>query len=221
MAKRFIDTDFFSHPFVRNLKGTSKLLYCYIICDCSGSGIWIKDLQVASIFVGANISDDDFHRNFVQTGKAFDLQNGKYFFPDFLQHQYPSGLNQKNPAHNNFIKELRQYSLIDENLNISQATLEGLKSGSEATKVMVKVMVKEKVIDKVMVKPTLEEIRNYCIERKNNVDPEKWLAHYESNGWLVGKNKMKDWKASVRTWEKNNYESNGQQKHEPKILIKW
>jgi len=53
-------------------------------------------------------------------------------------------------------------------------------------------------------KPTLEEIIFYCKERKNNVNPEKWLAHYESNGWLVGKNKMKDWKAAVRTWEDNN-----------------
>ena len=49
--------------------------------------------------------------------------------------------------------------------------------------------------------PSLEEIRNYCKERKNNVNPEKWLAHYQAKGWLIGKNKMKDWRAAVRTWE--------------------
>lgn len=54
-------------------------------------------------------------------------------------------------------------------------------------------------------KPTLSEIEQYCIERNNNVDAQHFYDHYESNGWKVGKNSMKDWKAAVRTWEKNNY----------------
>ena len=49
--------------------------------------------------------------------------------------------------------------------------------------------------------PTLQEVKNYCQERKNTVNPEKWLNFYQSNGWKVGKNQMKDWKAAVRTWE--------------------
>jgi len=54
-------------------------------------------------------------------------------------------------------------------------------------------------------KPTIEEVKAYCIERKNQVDPQKWIDHYTSNGWKVGKNSMKDWKAAVRTWEKSEY----------------
>lgn len=53
--------------------------------------------------------------------------------------------------------------------------------------------------------PTLEEVQAYCKERKNNVDAERFINYYTSNGWKVGKNKMKDWKSAVRTWEKNNY----------------
>ena len=52
--------------------------------------------------------------------------------------------------------------------------------------------------------PTLEEVRQYCLERKNNVDAEKFVNFYSSKGWMVGKNRMKDWKAAVRTWERNN-----------------
>lgn len=52
-------------------------------------------------------------------------------------------------------------------------------------------------------KPTIEEIESYCHERKNNVDAIKFYDFYESKGWMVGKNKMKDWKACIRTWEKN------------------
>lgn len=50
--------------------------------------------------------------------------------------------------------------------------------------------------------PTLDEVRAYCRERQNGVDPEKWYDHYTSNGWKVGKNSMKDWRAAVRTWER-------------------
>jgi len=53
-------------------------------------------------------------------------------------------------------------------------------------------------------KPKIEEIQNYCLERKNNIDAEAFFDYYEANGWQVGKNKMKDWKAAVRTWEKRN-----------------
>lgn len=50
-------------------------------------------------------------------------------------------------------------------------------------------------------KPTLEEIRSYCLERHNDVDPNQFFNFYESKGWKIGKDPMKDWKASVRTWE--------------------
>ena len=53
--------------------------------------------------------------------------------------------------------------------------------------------------------PTLEDVTAYCLERKNNVDPQRWLDHYQSNGWRVGKNPMKDWKAAVRTWERSGF----------------
>ena len=52
--------------------------------------------------------------------------------------------------------------------------------------------------------PTLEEVRTYCQERMNTVDPERFFDYYTSNGWKVGKNPMKDWKAAVRSWEGSN-----------------
>lgn len=51
------------------------------------------------------------------------------------------------------------------------------------------------------VKPTLEEVTAYCNERNNNINAQRFIDYYESNGWKVGKNPMRDWKASVRTWE--------------------
>lgn len=51
-------------------------------------------------------------------------------------------------------------------------------------------------------RPTLEEVKDYCNERNNDVDPNRWYNYYSANGWKVGKNPMKDWKAAVRTWER-------------------
>jgi len=53
-------------------------------------------------------------------------------------------------------------------------------------------------------KPSIKEIRQYCIERKNNIDPVQFFNFYKAKGWMIGKNKMIDWKASVITWEKNS-----------------
>jgi len=53
-------------------------------------------------------------------------------------------------------------------------------------------------------KPTLDEVIDYCELRKNRVDPERFYNHYERVGWMVGKNKMKDWRAAVRYWEKSD-----------------
>jgi hypothetical protein len=55
--------------------------------------------------------------------------------------------------------------------------------------------------------PTLEEIASYCNDRNNNVDPEAFIDFYSAKGWMIGKNKMKDWQASVRTWEKRGSEN--------------
>ena len=64
--------------------------------------------------------------------------------------------------------------------------------------------------------PAVEEVRAYCLERKNSVDAERFVNYYASNGWIVGKTKMKDWKAAVRTWERRDanggYRSAGENK---------
>jgi hypothetical protein len=65
-------------------------------------------------------------------------------------------------------------------------------------------------------KPTLEEVTDYCEERLNSVDPGKFVDYYEANGWRVGRNPMKDWKAAIRTWEKNNFDSPKKETNEEK-----
>lgn len=55
------------------------------------------------------------------------------------------------------------------------------------------------------VKPTIDEVMDYCRQRNNQVDANRFVDYYEANGWRIGKNPMKDWKAAIRTWERNSY----------------
>lgn len=57
---------------------------------------------------------------------------------------------------------------------------------------------------KPFIPPTVEEVSTYCTERGNSIDPEAFVDFYASKGWMIGKNKMKDWKAAVRTWEQGD-----------------
>ena len=64
------------------------------------------------------------------------------------------------------------------------------------------------------VKPSILEISNYCKEQNYTLDSNHFYDYYESNGWLVGKSKMKDWKATVRNWERRN-------KKDSKTIVKY
>lgn len=60
--------------------------------------------------------------------------------------------------------------------------------------------------------PTVDEVRAYCQERGNSVDPERFVDFYDSKGWLVGKTRMKDWRAAVRSWERSDSQQKAQDK---------
>lgn len=74
------------------------------------------------------------------------------------------------------------------------------EKGSCATKSM---SMSNKSMSNIFIKPSLEEVNKYCEERKNSINAQSFIDFYESKGWMIGKNKMKDWKAAIRTWEKN------------------
>lgn len=68
------------------------------------------------------------------------------------------------------------------------------------------------VSGKRFIKPSIKYIREYCEERNNNIDPEYFFNYYESKGWMIGKNKMKSWKAAIATWEKREKDFKGNKK---------
>ena len=62
----------------------------------------------------------------------------------------------------------------------------------------------------IFIPPTVEEVREYCESRKNGIDPEMFVNFYESKGWYIGKNRMKDFRAAIRTWERKRKDESPQ-----------
>jgi len=196
MAKRMTDTDKWKKRFVRELSPQHKLLWFYILDDCNHAGIWEVDIEVASIRVGYELVYDMLPKEFLDKVVIFD--NGdKWFIPDFIDFQYGE-LNPNSNVHKSVIQLLERYNL--------EGYVKGLQTLPNTVQDKDKVIVKDKAKSKRFVKPTLNDLEHYCIERNNKVDIQKFFNYYESNGWKVGKNPMKDWRAAVRTWEKNTKE---------------
>ena len=84
-----------------------------------------------------------------------------------------------------------------------------------------KVEEKEKKEKTGFVPPTVAEVQDYCRERQNNVDAEAFVAFYASKGWMVGSNKMTNWKQAVHTWEKRQKEREVARSGTPSIWDAW
>ena len=193
MAKRFTDTDKWKKGFIRNLPSKYKLLWLYILDDCNHAGIWDTDFEVASIRIGSKINEKEASKVLGEQIKIFDRGN-KWFIPKFIDFQYGQ-LNENVNAHKSVIKLLDKYDVYNVE-GISPVDVAGFEGE-----------ISNPVKFKRFKNPTIDEVKEYCLERGNNINPETFIDFYESNGWKVGKNSMKDWKASLRTWEKNSTNS--------------
>ena len=99
------------------------------------------------------------------------------------------------------VKNYCEYQSSDIQNDILTTTIEEKKEGKNNKKEDTNVSKKK------FEPPTVDDVRAYCQERNNSVDPQTFVDFYSSKGWMVGKNHMKDWKAAVRTWEKSSRQS--------------
>ncbi len=194
MPKRFTDTEKWKKGFIRSLPTKYKLLWLYILDDCNHAGLWDVDLEVAEIRIGAKINTKEAIKYYSKNIKIFDNGN-KWFIPKFIEFQYGQ-LNENVNAHKSVIRLIEKYDLY--NIGDDNDSLEW--NIDEPSKSQVKKFTG-------FAKPTSDDIKEYCDERANNVDANTFFDFYESKGWLVGKAKMKDWKAAVRNWERNETKS--------------
>ena len=187
MAKRFLDTDFFKSPFVGELSADCKLLYVFIICDCDYAGVWTPNFQVASIYLGRPFTETDFRECF--KGKFVEISRGKFFFSDFIEHQYPSGLSESNRSHTGIIKLLKKHNLWNDENKPLISPLQGSKEKEED---------KEMEMDKEM-----EE------EKEEKAKIELWPSFEDEDFWDLYDKKIGRPKAESK-WDKLKQKTKGE-----------
>ena len=104
-------------------------------------------------------------------------------------------------------RKIRLTKMLTDDYQKSQSTINKNAKENIISNNNISINIKENIKRKVFTKPTIEEIEQYCKERNNGINAEAFYDFYESKDWYVGKNKMKDWKACVRTWEQRNTSS--------------
>lgn len=197
-AKTIIDSDAFI-----DMPVTARLLYYDLGMRADDDG-FVNSPKKIMRMVGA--SQDDLA---ILISKKFIIpfDSGVVVIKHWRIHNY---IRQDRKHNTKYEKEMSQitikengaYTLTDKcQADVSQLV------GSRSTEVSLGKVRQGK--DRKNIPPSLEEVTAYCNERHNNVDPQQFIDFYESKGWYVGKTKMKDWKACVRTWEKRKEQGAG------------
>jgi len=211
-AKTIIDSDAFLE-----MPTTSQLLYFHLAMRADDDGFVNKPKSLMRM-VGCK--DDDLKLLFVKKF-LIPFESGVVVIKHWKIHNYIARDRYTETKY----KEEKASLTLDENNAYTQA-VDGLYTGciqgadeSETQDRLGKVRegkdrVGEGIVDapdmdvghkttrKRFVAPTVDAVRAYCRERQNGVDPQRFVDYYTANGWKVGKNPMRDWKAAVRTWER-------------------
>ena len=199
-AKTIIDSDAFL-----DMPLSTQCLYFHLSMRADDDG-FINNPKKVQRMIGA--SDDDLK---VLTAKRFIIpfETGIVVIKHWKIHNYIQKDRYKPTVYQ---EELSQLSLKDNNAYTLDTgcihdgyileTQDSIELGKDSIE---KENNKKK---KRFTPPTIEEVKAYCEERGNSIDAEIFVNFYASKGWLVGKSPMKDWKACVRTWEKNEAKPN-------------
>ena len=198
MSKRFTATDKWDDPWFFDLSNTNKLFWLYLLDNCNHAGIWQVNVKLVEFRI----------KDFVYEPEAFKdrivvLSPEKWFIRKFVDFQYGE-LNKDNRAHQSVISILQKEGAYKGHTSPLIGAKDKDKDMDTTSESSIQV-IKDKVYKRFTV-PTIEDVKTYCTERGNAVDADKWFDYYSSNGWKVGRNAMKDWKAAVRTWEKSSFD---------------
>lgn len=201
MAKRFTETNKWADKWFRGLSPLHKLAWGYLCDNCDAAGVIELDEALANFQIGSDVSWGELGD--LAGSRIERLDSGKMYLTKFIEFQY-GHLSEACPPHKHAIASLRKHGLTKVLARYS------IPSGNAQEEDKDKKKIEEgesegKQPARRFSKPTLAQVEAYCAERDKGVDASKWFAYYESNGWRVGRNPMRDWKAAVRTWEGNGF----------------
>ena len=198
MAKRFFDSRKYQDPWFRKLQPKYKLFWDYILSTCNHAGLWKVDIEMAEFSIRDSYKLEEIKKVF--NGRIIEVNEEEWFIPKFVKFQQKvSDINELNPnnrCHKSIIDTLMIRGLLAPNKPL--ARVQGIGKG--------------KGKGNIYRRPTLNQIIEYCKETNSHIDPEFFFNHYESTDWIKANGqKVKNWKATIKTWEKRNPKQTGRE----------
>ena len=186
MAKRFTDTMKWNEDWFLELSTSNKLFWIYVCDNCDHAGIYKLNKRMFELLIGAKINTDDFLTTInAEKDRIILLDNGKWYITKFIEFQYGPTLNPNNRVHKSILKLLN-----DNNIKFEQQEVVKLDQPKTTTIINPK---------------SIEEVKAYFQEKgSNKKEGEKFYYFYESKGWKVGKESMKNWKMAAKGWISRN-----------------
>ena len=195
-----VDTDKFLEMPV-----ASQSLYFHLGMRADDDGFVSSPKKIVKI---ANCDEDDL-KVLISKGFILPIDGGVIVIRHWKQNNYIQNDRKKETIYQDQLKMLVvRNGVYEMDTCCIQPVSEMETQYSIGKNSIDKVSVKEK---KHFVPPTIEEVKQYCIDGSYNVDAQRFIDFYESKGWMVGKNKMKDWKAALRNWSRRNTEERGRE----------
>ena len=205
---RKIHTSFWSDPFIQDLDNDHRLFYLYLLTNERTKQCGIYEISKKQMAFELGYSIDRVSKllaYFIKTGKILYSETTKEVaLKNWLKYN-----GSTSPKVASCIKS--ELCVVKDRVLIEYVN--GMYTASQEEEEQEE----EKEQEKRFQKPKIEQVKEYMKEQGMNDIADKWFNHYESNGWMVGKNKMKDWKASVRTWKLNNLQTEEIKTNKPKI----
>lgn len=200
--KRMFDKKVVGSDKFLDLPNSSKALYFMAGMEADDKGFF----QPRKLQRMCGFSDDDY-KILIAKGFFITFESGVMVVTDWNKNNW---LDSRRVSETEYVDELNMLNLVNQKYELSinnQCLVNAkpmLREYSIEENSIVENNIKENNKRKVFQKPTIEEIQEYCVERNNGINANAFYDFYESKGWCVGKNKMKDWKACIRTWEQRN-----------------
>lgn len=176
MSKRFVDTEIWDKQWFMALSPKLKCFAKYVRDKCDLAGIWYPNYMLAGVYIGEQVTEEELLS--IDGGKQFEkINDGKIYCIGFIDFQYGTYLSPQSPVHKKVM------DILTKN-NIPFETKEAVAHRSSV--------------------PTIPEIYEEMIQKTDeynaSIQAERFFSYYDSNGWKVGKNPMKNWKSAVAGW---------------------
>ena len=190
---RKIHTSFWSDTFIQDLDNDHKLFYLYLLTNERTKQCGIYEISKKQISFDLGYTIDR-----VSKLLKYFVNSGRILYSESTKELAIKNWNKFNGSNSPKVLSCIKSELSNVKDRVLIEYVNGMYTSSQEEQEQEE----EEEPKKGLIPPLFNDVLNYCIERKNDVDPNKFINFYESKGWMVGKNKMKDWKAAVRNWEK-------------------